>query len=369
MDDPNIIMEEYIELEVEKVRRHENDNDEVNISTDDVVIEQSDSDIDANVDTQPHEFDEGSVLIPILRYEGQEYTNAVVHDYEDMLSTIFGKQVNRVHVLDFDGLSDETRQPLTDTLRMVYIGAKGQVLFTSDAWRRVFEIMGPLVLELMLEFFSTRRISDIVLELDVADTRCFQLGGLRRQLSWRIAFDGDFLGAVPSYTSIRDPLRRLCHRLIAYSISGRGHAPEKVTATELFYLRSMDEGTAVNVTYLLAQYLFRYAEGRKQGARMSGRHFVARLAKHFRLLTEERLRGFTVVVRDLTVIDMDELARIEKLEEEVYGLRESFGEQRAIVDAISGDFSRFTTWAVGRLGHLLHTTGGASTSAAPHTND
>ncbi|GKG43179.1 hypothetical protein Tco_0479863, partial [Tanacetum coccineum] len=51
-------------------------------------------------------------------------------------------------------------------------------------------------------------------------------------------------------------------------------------------------------------------EGRKQGARMSGRHFVARLAKHFRLLTEERLRGFTVVVRDLTVIDMDELARL-----------------------------------------------------------
>ncbi|GKF89529.1 hypothetical protein Tco_0263492 [Tanacetum coccineum] len=52
------------------------------------------------------------------------------------------------------------------------------------------------------------------------------------------------------------------------SISGKGQAPEKLTATDLFYLRSMDEGTAVDVPYLLAQYLFRHAEGRKRGARL-----------------------------------------------------------------------------------------------------
>ncbi|GJX47758.1 hypothetical protein Tco_0272948 [Tanacetum coccineum] len=74
----------------------------------------------------------------------------------------------------------------------------------------------------------------------------------------RISSDGDILSMVPFYTSIRDALRRLCHRLIAFSISRRGQAPKK-------------------------------------GARMSGGHFVARLAKHFRLITEERLRGLTVV--------------------------------------------------------------------------
>ncbi|GKG50204.1 hypothetical protein Tco_0521304, partial [Tanacetum coccineum] len=50
----------------------------------------------------------------------------------------------------------------------------------------------------------------------------------------------DFLRGAPSYTYIRDPVRRLYHRLISYNISGRGQAPEKVTATDLFYLRSMD---------------------------------------------------------------------------------------------------------------------------------
>ncbi|GKE62564.1 hypothetical protein Tco_1512931 [Tanacetum coccineum] len=65
-------------------------------------------------------------------------------------------------------------------------------------------------------------------------------------------------------------------------ISSKGQAPEKVTATDLFYLRSMDEGIAVNVPYLLAQYLFRHAEGKERGARMSGGQFVGLLAEHFR---------------------------------------------------------------------------------------
>ncbi|GKB84074.1 hypothetical protein Tco_0956346 [Tanacetum coccineum] len=45
--------------------------------------------------------------------------------------------------------------------------------------------------------------------------------------------------------------------------------------------------------------------------------------------------------------------RLQRLEEEVRGLCESFREQRLVVDTLSRDFSRFTTWAVGRLGRLL----------------
>ncbi|GKC88817.1 hypothetical protein Tco_1149466, partial [Tanacetum coccineum] len=40
----------------------------------------------------------------------------------------------------------------------------------------------------------------------------------------KITSNGDLLGAVPFYTSIRDSLRRPCHRLIAFSISKRGQA-------------------------------------------------------------------------------------------------------------------------------------------------
>nr|GEY00025.1 hypothetical protein [Tanacetum cinerariifolium] len=146
-----------------------------------------------------------------------------------------------------------------------------------------------------------------------------------------ISLDDDFLRVVPSYTSIRDPLRRLCHRLITVSNSGRGEAPEKVTATDLFYLRSMDEGTTVNVPYLLAQYLFRYIEGRKRGARLSSRNFIGRLAEHF---------------------------EIARLKEEVHGIRESLDEQREIMDTMARDFSR-----------VRRRTGDTNTLAAPLNED
>ncbi|GKB97000.1 hypothetical protein Tco_0983137 [Tanacetum coccineum] len=194
--------------------------------------------------------------------------------------------------------------------------------------------------------------------------------------------------------------------LISYSISGRGQAPEKVTITNLFYLRSMNQGME-NVPYLLVLYLFRHAKGRKSKAKMSKGHFIRRLAEHFRLVSNEGLVGLSVITRILLVIDLDEIVklkicvrlgdtwvasrperqpdvaagtleaakgtpnvdegaqavlapvqapqppaavqgrimpqRLARLEEEVHGLRGSMAEYRDVLDSMALDFSRFTT--------------------------
>ncbi|GKG36839.1 hypothetical protein Tco_0447012, partial [Tanacetum coccineum] len=57
----------------------------------------------------------------------------------------------------------------------------------------------------------------------------------------------------------------------------------------------------------LARYLMRFAAGRKSGALISREQFVARFAKNFRLLTEERLQGLTVIAPALPINDMAEL--------------------------------------------------------------
>ncbi|GJY98765.1 hypothetical protein Tco_0516195 [Tanacetum coccineum] len=93
---------------------------------------------------------------------------------------------------------------------------------------------------------------------------------------------GDFLGTAPSYTSIKDLILRLCHKLIACSITWMSQAPVKVTVTDLFYLRGMDISS-----------------------------FVVGLAEHFGLLTEERLRGLKVITPELLIIDMAELVRLQ----------------------------------------------------------
>ncbi|GJV52966.1 hypothetical protein Tco_1448707 [Tanacetum coccineum] len=55
----------------------------------------------------------------------------------------------------------------------------------------------------------------------------------------------------------------------------------------------------------------RFAAGRKSGAHIYGRQFVARLAKHFGLLTVEILGGLTVIAPKLPIINMGELVRLQ----------------------------------------------------------
>ncbi|GJX96412.1 hypothetical protein Tco_0352210 [Tanacetum coccineum] len=119
-----------------------------------------------------------------LHYQVVGYTEDIVHDFEQRLETIFGRQVNRVHILDFEGLTLDIRHDLVKRMRMVYTRDDGQEVFVSHTWRRLFGIQAPLVQEFILEFFSTCMIGD-EMGLDVAGTLCFQLGGARCSMTWR----------------------------------------------------------------------------------------------------------------------------------------------------------------------------------------
>ncbi|GJU85222.1 hypothetical protein Tco_1292768 [Tanacetum coccineum] len=213
----------------------------------------------------------------------------IVQEFKHSLAGIFSRRIHRVHVLDFKGMTEEMGMDIDARLSMRHRNTKGLVVFTSHAWRRLFDIRGPLVRELMLELFSMCRFDDLVLDLDA---------------------DG-----------IKDPLRRLCHRLIAHTIAGRGQALKK------------------------------NAKGRKRGDQMSGGYFISRLVDYFRLLTEESLQGTTVVVATADapegaegphakeegnqavlapvqapqppLTDMTLLQRLARIEDEVHELRQS----------------------------------------------
>ncbi|GKG40493.1 hypothetical protein Tco_0467270, partial [Tanacetum coccineum] len=73
-----------------------------------------------------------------------------------------------------------------------------------------------------------------VLDLDTARALQFQLGGVRRRISWREFILGMSLHTVEEIESVgfsaywaeslRDPMLRLCHRLIVCSIAERSQA-------------------------------------------------------------------------------------------------------------------------------------------------
>ncbi|GJY16299.1 hypothetical protein Tco_0386721 [Tanacetum coccineum] len=210
------------------------------------------------------------------------------------LARIHRREVHKVLIFDFGGLPYLMAEGLTARMLMEQRDDQGVSVFTSRAWRRMLDIRGPLVHELILEFFSTFRFGKAILDLDtlgifiVLSARQIPDKGDLRDYWIGISFAGDFLGTAPSYTAIRDPILRLCHRLIACSIAGRSQAPKKVTVMDLFYLGGMYVGS-VNIPYFLAMYLRLSVAGRKSGAYISGGQFVARLAEHFRLLTTEIL--------------------------------------------------------------------------------
>ncbi|GJU90209.1 hypothetical protein Tco_1302632 [Tanacetum coccineum] len=250
---------------------------------------------------------------------------------EDRLGKIFYRGIHQVLVLDFESLPGVMAEGLTSRMLMEHKDAQGQSVFTSHAWRWLFEVRGPLVFELIMELFSTFRFSEAIVDIDAEDiqkrrSECL----LEEDFFW-----GDFLGAPPSYTHTRDPMLRLCHRLIACSIAGRTQAPKKVIIADLFYLRGMDVGS-VNIPYLLARYLRMFASGRKRRAMISGGQFVTRLTQHFGLLTEERLQRLTAVPAPLHAPQPPPAARptrtmaqmIAWLDEDVHGMRGELGEQR-----------------------------------------
>ncbi|GKB49374.1 hypothetical protein Tco_0900127 [Tanacetum coccineum] len=302
------------------------------------------------------------------RYEGLQYTDADIEDFEMRLARIYRRE---------------------------HRDAKGQSVFTSQSWRRLFDIRGLLVHELILEFFSTFRSEEAVLDLDTTRALYARRIPDKGDLSayWtRISSVGDFLGTPPSYTLIKDLMLRSCHRLIACSIAGRSQAPEKVTVADLFYLIGMDVGS-INIPYLLARFLRLFSSRRKQGAMISGGQFIARLTDYFGLLTKERLQGLTMIVRDLPVIDIAELEgnvggvageasvapgggdedeempqavpppprtqgeRISRLEGEVHGMREVLQGQREVPDSMARDFSSFTIWTITSLARLMDMAG------------
>ncbi|GJU35591.1 hypothetical protein Tco_1183945 [Tanacetum coccineum] len=88
----------------------------------------------------------------------------------------------------------------------------------------------------------------------------------------------DFLGTASSSTVITYLILRQCHRLFAYSIAGRSQAPKKE-----------EQGS-----YLGRTVYSMIAEGH-----------------NFGLLTEERLRGLTIIAPELLIIDMAELVRLQ----------------------------------------------------------
>ncbi|GJV49427.1 hypothetical protein Tco_1439639 [Tanacetum coccineum] len=90
-----------------------------------------------------------------LRYQGLEYTDADIADFEERLERIYNREIHRVQLVDFQGMLKLMRDGLFARMVMEHRDDAGVVVFTNQSWGRLFDTKGPLVWELILEFLST----------------------------------------------------------------------------------------------------------------------------------------------------------------------------------------------------------------------
>ncbi|GJR48423.1 putative ribonuclease H-like domain-containing protein [Tanacetum coccineum] len=174
---------------------------------------------------------------------------------------------------------------------------------------------------------------EAVLDLDTAGALQFQLGEVRHRISSAV----DFLGIAPSYTSIRDPMLRLCHRLITCSIAGRSQAPMKVLERLTVIVQDLPE---IDTSKLVA------AAGTAEAAEDAP--VVDEAASAVPAPKQAPQPPPPVVGPARTMAQ-----RLGRLEEDVHGLRGALGEQREVLDSMAYDFSRFTTWTVIGLSQMM----------------
>nr|GEV95023.1 reverse transcriptase domain-containing protein [Tanacetum cinerariifolium] len=288
----------------------------------------------------------------------------------DLIWHLYHLGIRDTHGSDFAGLTEGMRQTLSDRLRMVYTRDDRHELFTSHAWRRLFEIRAPLVREFILKFLSTCRMSDTEIGLHTDEEMAEDGFGAYWLGSERVIPDkGDLRDYWIEISSNRDFL---------------APAPSYVTDVDLFYLRSMDRGTT-NVSYLLVQCLFRHAEGRNSCARLFMGYSIGCLAAHSGLAwvaprperQSNAAAGVPGAAEDASIVNEGAQAdpaptqapqppppsprtipqRIARLEEEVQELRQSTVGLREDVDRSIIDQGRFTTWMVSCMTQLVDTSG------------
>ncbi|GJV72639.1 hypothetical protein Tco_1492634 [Tanacetum coccineum] len=275
-----------------------------------------------------------------LRYEGLQYTDVDILDFKTRLARIYQREVHMVQVSDIGGLPDLMVKGLSARMLMEHRDAHG----LGGARRRLS--WRQFIIALRLHTAEEMEIVGLSAYWAKSARQIPNKGDLRDY--WiEISSARDFLGITPSYTSIRDPILRPCHRSIACSIAQRSQAHKKGLTVIVRELSIIDMGKLVRL--LICEEIDNtwawVALGpERQPNAAAGAHGVAQDAP----VVDEGDRAILAPVHaplPSPVSARTMPKRMARLEEDVHEIRGALAEQREVIGAMASDFSRFTIWA------------------------
>ncbi|GJS50086.1 hypothetical protein Tco_0600207 [Tanacetum coccineum] len=253
---------------------------------------------------------------PFLRYQGLEYIDEDIADFEERMV-------------------------------MKHRDDAVVVVFTSRAWGRLFDTWGPLVRELILEFFSTLRFGEVLLDLDAP---------------------GLDVGSV----NIPYLLARYLRRFVAGRKSGAHISGGQFVARLAEHFGLLTAKILGGLTVIAPELpIIDMGELVRLQIYMEVDDTWAWVA-----MGPERqpdaATGAPRVAQDAPIVDeggQDDPApihapppptaartmpqRMARLDEDVHKIYGALTEQREVIDTMARDFSRFSTWTVTRLTRMM----------------
>ncbi|GJX17424.1 hypothetical protein Tco_0218256 [Tanacetum coccineum] len=198
-------------------------------------------------------------------------------------------------------------------IKIVEMGGQEKI-FTSEAWRRAFDINEPIYTELCHEFYSTYEFDEEVTNEELITKKLInlRLGARGHSLTllenddhfnardyWLSISNEDELHLSRSYTqTIRSPILRVLQKMITYGLCQRTIRYDKIQRNEL-WLMSMFEAKHqngyANVARLIAKWLKR-KEVRERESIICCGQFVTRMAKKMNMLTDEVVDGLSALI-------------------------------------------------------------------------
>ncbi|GJU72925.1 hypothetical protein Tco_1264330 [Tanacetum coccineum] len=157
----------------------------------------------------------------------------------------------------------------------------------------------------------------------------------------------------------------LCYQVEGYTEEILGGARHSMTWRQLILALGLHTTKDMSEDEFGAYwYLKRHAlRERKSSARLSGGHFIGRLAHHFGLVSDDGLRGLSVVTREIPLVDMGELAECHLWRwRRLYRMRillavpaPDVRSLRGLVERSMTDQDRFSTWMISCMTQLMET--------------
>nr|GEV44451.1 hypothetical protein [Tanacetum cinerariifolium] len=274
-----------------------------------------------------------------LKFNNRDFSLDSQKEFRNNYKGLLSKEIEGPEALDYAEFSTlQEGRAFQDLEQLCHVSfMHDDRTFTSQAWNMLFRIREQVVREYVLEFLSSFKFRDHVVELDIDDTIVFQLEGTRRSMSMRqfilalglytkeemnnslfglfrdacfrnrpnsynptdycigITTQNHYDSRYPSsYTTIKTPIHCLVHMLLTLSVACRHNANEKVTLKDLFFLHSMDSGEMVDVPWNMAKLYSDKAKGYKKKIMIDGAHLIERIARSYGLMSSAYIRIVTL---------------------------------------------------------------------------